>query len=366
MRNPLEKVSEVGDVISRAVSVASSKRETILRQSVNGVLLFIILLVFGCLDFATLTFHAEYLTTWGYWGTTITKTIAGICAFNIGINLMWDIELRRDYILAFAIRRYEILIHEINKHFEYFVIKVYNRREKKKAYISQINRKIYLLNKFSRAKSRLLYSSELPEHQALKEKNFYCRRRAELEKLKSDEFIDKNIDALKVNYLEVDPAIFQLEIDGSIKLRGTKTKGNVGMGKVKATGSMVFGMVGFSMFVTAFGITADKQEFANQMERFWHYLLKCAEDVGIVLWQVTRGLLRAKKIISSELTQPYAGRNKVLTEFVEWELEQGYIDQDYYNNLMTELKNVKIEGESKDEEYIEVTEEQLKKMKGDN
>ncbi len=366
MRNPLEKVSEVGDVISRAVSVASSKRETILRQAVNGVLLFIILLVFGCLDFATLTFHAEYLGTWGYWGTTITKTIAGICAFNIGINLMWDIELKRDYILAFAIRRYEILIHEINKHFEYFVVKVYNVKEKKKAYIAQINRKIYLLNKFSRAKDRLLYSSDLPEQQEAKKKNRYCVKRKELEELKDEAFIDKNIEALKVNYMEVDPAIFQLEIDGSVKLRGTKTKGNVGAGKIKATTSMVFGMVGFSMFVTAFGITADQEEFANQMERFWHYLLKCAEDVGIVLWQVTKGLLKAKKIISSELTQPYAGRNKVLTEFVEWELENGYIELDYYNNLMNQLRNVKIEGETKDEEYVEVTEEELKKLKGDN
>lgn len=368
MANPLEKVSEVGDVISRAVSVASGKRETILRQLVNGTLLFIILLVFGCLDFATLTFHAEYLTTWGYWGTTISKTVAGICAFNIGINLLWDIELKRDYILAFAIRRYEILIHEINnnKHFEYFVTKVFNRREKKKAYISQINRKIYLLNRFSRARSRLLYTSELPEQQELKKKNFYCIKRKELEELKSDEFIDKNIDALKVRYLEVDPAVFQLEIDGSVTLRGTKTRGNVGVGRAKATSSMILGMIAFSMFVTSFGVTADAQEFANQMERFWHYFLKVCEDIFIILWQVTKGMLRVKKIISSELTQPYAGRNKVITEFVEWELEQGYVDKEYYDKLIKQLKDVKIEDVNKDEEVIEVTEEQLNKMKEEN
>ena len=113
MNNPLEKVSDVGDVISRAVSIASSKKEQVIKQAMNGVLLFTILLVFGCLDFATLKFHAEYLLTVGYWGTTVSKTIAGICAFNIGINVMWEVELKKDFVLAMAIAKYNILKKQI-------------------------------------------------------------------------------------------------------------------------------------------------------------------------------------------------------------------------------------------------------------
>lgn len=355
--NPLQKVSELGDVISRGVSYASSKREQLVRQAINGVLLFIILMVFGCLDFATLKFHPEYLTSIGYWGTVFTKTIAGVCAYNIGINLMWDLEIAKDFILAFAIARYEKLKKWADDiEFEEFV-KIFNAREKKKAYISQINRKIYRLNKLSRARDRLLYSSELPESQEAKKKNRYCIKRQELEDLKKDEFIDKNLDGLAVKYMEVYPEIFKLEIDGSSVTRGVKTKGNVALGKVKATSSMVFGMVAFSAFVASFGLEMDQEEFASNMEAFLHYLLKCAEDIAIIIWQSLRGALRTKRIISSELTQPYAGRNKVLIDFVTWKtFEKGSMDKEEYKKIIDEINSIEIEG--KKTEQISYKEEE--------
>ena len=351
MANPLDKISDLGDVISRGVSFASTKKEQLVRQTINGILLFIILLVFGCLDFATLKFHPEYLTSIGYWGTVISKTIAGVCAYNIGINLMWDLEIAKDYILAFAIARYEKLKHWADdKDFEYFVTKVFNVREKTKAYISQINRKIYRLNRFSRAKDRLLYSSDLPENQAKKEKNRYCIKRRELEGLKEEDFIAKNIDALQVRYMEVYPEIFKLEIDGSMVSRGVKTRGNVTLGKAKATSSMVFGMLGFSAFVASFGLELDQEEFSSNVEAFLHYLLKCAEDVAIIIWQSLRGALRTKKIISGELTQPYVGRNKVLTDFLLWRVETGRMSHEEYNNEMKALNEIQINGQ-KDASY---------------
>lgn len=358
MGNPLNKVSELGDVLSRGVSYASGKREQLIRQAINGGLLFIILLVFGCLDFATLKFHPEYLTSIGYWGTVFTKTIAGVCAYNIGINLMWDLEIAKDYILAFAIARYEKLKRWADdKEFEFFVTKIFNHREKKKAYISQINKKIYRLNKFSKAKNRLLYSSDLPENQAKKLKNRYCRKRTELEELKSDEFIEKNIDALQVKYMEVYPEIFKLEIDGSTVSRGVKTRGNVTVGKAKATSSMIFGMLTFSAFVASFGLEMDQEEFASNMEAFLHYLLKCAEDIAIIIWQSLRGALRTKRIISSELTQPYVGRNKVLLDFLMWKHEKGEFTDEEYNGYIKELNDIVIDGRKQETiTYVEETE----------
>lgn len=359
MANPLNKVSELGDVISRGVSYASGKREQLIRQAINGVLLFIILLVFGCLDFATLKFHGEYLTSIGYWGTVFTKTIAGVCAFNIGINLMWDIEIAKDYILAFAIATYEKLKKWVDdKEFEGFV-KIFNAREKKKAYISQINKKIYRLNRLSRAKDRLLYSSDLPENREKKLKNRYCIKRQELEDLKKDEFIDKNLEGLSVKYMEVYPEIFKLEIDGATVSRGVKTKGNVSLGKAKATSSMVFGMIAFSAFVASFGLEMDQEEFASNMEAFLHYLLKCVEDVAIIIWQSLRGALRTKRIISSELTQPYAGRNKVLLDFLKWKTyENNSMSEDEYKKIIDEINSIEINGQKNEEKitYEEIEE----------
>ena len=347
-----EGISQINDLIVGATAVASSRRESIVKQAMNGVLLFIIFAIFGCLDFATLTFHYEYIMTASFWGTVGTKTIAGVCAFNIGINFMIDTEIARNAVLAELIKKYNALKERKQIDFEYYVTRVFNREEKKKAYISQINRKINLVNRFSRRKDRLLYSSDLPESQELKKKNRYCRIRKELEELKSDAYIEKNIDSLYVRYYEVDPSVFELEIDGSPTIRGVKTKGSLGRGRIKETSTVVMGIILATSFFTAFGLEADKEIFEDQMTAFWHYFLKAAEDLFIILWQAFQGMLRVRKIVSQQYTEPYAGRVTVLTKYLEWRLD----------NNIPESKSHKEITEMVKEEVIEVTPEQLAKM----
>ena len=69
MANPFEKISNVNDSVYDVISLASSKKEYFVKQAINTALLFIILLVFGCLDFARLKWHFEYLVEPSYWGT---------------------------------------------------------------------------------------------------------------------------------------------------------------------------------------------------------------------------------------------------------------------------------------------------------
>jgi len=351
--NPLDTISRANDKVDVVAGLLSSKKEFITKQIINVILLFIILLVFGCLDFARLTFHFEYLLSLSFWGTIISKVIAGVCAFNIGINMMWETEIKKNEILHSAILIYNHLISFKDDDFEYYVIHIFNPIEKTKAYISQINRKIHKLNRFARRHDKLLYSSELEERQAEKEKNKYCIKRRELEELKDKEYIRKNLDSLKVNYMMVDPVVFELEIDGSAVITGVKTKGNIGVSKIKASSTVVLGMVGISMFITAIGLELNQEQFANQMVRFWHYVMKCAADVGTILWQVWRGMVQSKKIISSELTQPYTGRNKVLKDYYKWRLEQGKIDVDKYNSIVN----------YKDEAEVEMTVEEFNALK---
>lgn len=189
------------------------------------------------------------------------------------------------------------------------------KNKKKLAYIASINKKIYWLNKFSKNRDKLLWDSDKEEE---KSKNRYCRKRKELEELKTDEYIEKNLDTLKVRYSYVDPLVFDMEIDGKSSYHGIKVKGNVAGGKVRATANVLLGMFAISMFLTVIGLDANQQQFENQMVAFWHYLLTCVEDIGIIVWQTLRGILGSPKIISAEITQPFIGRNKVLTDYVEW------------------------------------------------
>ena len=183
---------------------------------------------------------------------------------------------------------------------------------------------------------------ELPEHQKDKEKNTYCIKRRELEDLKKDDFIEKNLDSLKVKYLEVDAAAFDLEIDGSPVVTGVKTKGNANVGKIKASTNVVLSMIGFSMFITAIGLELDGRQFANQMESFWHYCMKCVSDIGVILWQTMRGMLKVRGIVSSEFTQPFIGRNKVFKDYYLWRLSQNKISESEYNEIVNYTDEVEV------------------------
>lgn len=309
----------MADIINKTheiVSYANSNRNRISKIIINGLLLFIIFAVFGCFDFVNFTIDITLLANWKYWTSVFSKTIGGSIAFNIGINLLFDKEVDADLELAEQRDKYRKLNAQKDQTtFNNYVENVFNKEQKKIAYNSYINRKIYWLNKFSRNKDKLLYSSDREKE---KETNKYCIKRKELEELKSDEYIDKNIDSIIVKYTKIDPIIFELEIDGSGTYRGIKTKGDVRVGRARLTSGVIAGMVGFSMVLTSIVLAPDQQEFANQMVRFWHYVLSCATDTGIILWQMFRGMLNTRKLVSQELTEPIVGRNFVLTSYYQW------------------------------------------------
>lgn len=336
-------VNKVNDSLDWFTGLVSSKREFLIKQAANAILLFIILLVFGCLDFATLTFHGEYLATASYWGTIGTKMIAAICAFNVGINMMLENEIRKSEELERSKNEYEKLINLKDTDFEYFVVHIFNVKLKIRAYVNHINYQIHRLNRFSRRRSRLLYSSTLPENEEKKLKSRYCIKRKELEELKSDEYINKNLDNIVVRYKEVDPAVFELEINGAQKTTGVKTTGSITAGRVKESSTIIWTMLALSMLTTSFGLEASKEEFANNMVAFWHYCLKAVEDTGIVLWQFFNGTLRARNIVSSQLTQPYAGRNLVLKEYINWRSEKKAINSPVYEELHKNDETIEVE-----------------------
>lgn len=307
------------NAIAKITSVVSDNGEKIGKTIVNALLLIIIFAVFGCFDFLTMSFHFEYLLRVAFWTKVIAKAIAGICAYNIGVNISWDRELEKDLILMENAQRYERLNKlRDTKSFNTFVVEVFNKKEKEKAYISKINRQMYWLDKFARNKSKLLYTNGTQEE---KEKNWYCVKRLELEKLKSDDYIKENIDSIVIKYAYVDPIVFDMGIDGKSSYHGVKVKGSTTKARAIKTSSVMFSMVAVSMFLTSIGLDANQEQFDNQMVAFWHYVLTCAEDVGVILWKVLSGVFASRKMIDSEITRPLIDRNMILSEYLEWCVE---------------------------------------------
>lgn len=315
-------LDKTDNAIDTIVSYANTNKEMIRKDIINGLLLLIIFGIFGCFDFVNMSFNFQNILTASYWTRTISKVIAGICAFHIGINFSWDREIEKDMNLKANAEKYNrLILCKEQKSFNNFIINVVNPREKIKAYLSQINLKIYLLDKVAPNKYKLLYSSTKESDQALKEKNKYCIRKKELEMLKSDEYIKANIDTLNVKYSYIDPIIFDLEIDGRSTYKGLKVKGNVVVGKAKRTATTVAGMVMFSMFTASLLVNPNSEQFAEQLSSFWYWFVNCCMDVGIIIWKVLQGFASSRKIISSEITMPLATRNQILTEYLEWCVE---------------------------------------------
>ena len=316
-------MNNVIDTTHNLISYANSNKNKISKIVINSILLFIIFAIFGCFDFVNFTIDITLLANWKYWTQVFTKTLGGAIAFNIGINLMFDHEIESDKVLAEQREKYERLNDKKDQTtFNYYVVNVFNKEEKKKAYKDKINRKIYWLNKFSTNRSKLLYSSDNEDEKA---KNRYCIKRKELEELKSDEYIEKNIDSIIVRYNMVDPIVFELEIDGSRSYRGVKTKGDINFGRARLTSGVVLGMIMISMIITSIVLAPDQQQFENQMVRFGHYVASCATDTGIILWQAFRGMINARKLVSQELTEPFAGRNRVLDCYFQWVIDTDYV-----------------------------------------
>ena len=124
---------------------------------------------------------------------------------------------------------------------------------------------------------------------------------------------------------------------------------------------MVLGMIGFSMFLTAIGLEINKDELAEQMKSWLDYVLKCVADVGIVCWQCVRGMAQVRKMISSEYTRPYTTRNNILLKYFTWKAETKQEDNEWCNKVIDMFST-----QYEETEVIEVTEEELQKIKQNN
>ena len=342
--NAIHKINEVQDLIS-------SKKEFITKQIINAVLVLIIMVVFGCFDFAHPSFHFEYLADVSFWTGIIGKVVAVICAYNVGINFIIDDVIKRDETLIANKKLYESLNDCRQKDFDTYVYNVFNRQLKIEAYKSKITKQIFLLNKLSRRQDRLLYSSDNPDLQQAKANNRYCIKRSQLEELKSDDYINKNFNSIHVAYKDVDPSIFELEIDAKVKTNSIQVKGSLARGRIKSTSSVILTSVGIAAFTTALVLEPNKEEFESQAIAAMNYCIKALADAGTVIWQLFHGMISAKDIVSSQLTQSYAGRNRVLKGYYAWRMEKGEWTPQAYKDTLEEVK------------YAEITEQEFEAIK---
>lgn len=342
-----EKVNDVTETISDLIS---SKRQFVIKQITNVFLLLVILIVFGCFDFMHFKFHYEYLLNPDYWINIGVKTVADICSYNIGVNFIIDDVIKRNKTLQKLKTLYEKLNAVKQEDFPEF-INYYNKQQKKIAYKNYINRKIYLLNKHAKKSDRVNYSLNPTACSSR-----YYNKRLSLEKMKTDEFIDANIDSLEAPYKDIDVAVFELEINGTEKIVQNKVTGSLTKGRAIASISTMLGVVIFSIIFNPIGLDPNKEEFEDGVVAAVNYAIKIASDIGIIIWQFTRGIFGTQRIVSNQLTVPLAERVKILKLYYEWRKQKGKaLPKCYIDSLQEKNDN--------DEEYVEITMDELKQIR---
>jgi hypothetical protein len=261
----------------------------------------------------TLEFHFERLFEVEFYGLLVTKFIILICAKNIGMNLAEPIVRVKNKSLNENIYIYSKL-NELRKNdFSEYVNNVYNPTIKREAWVNKITKKIYWLNKRSKTKDKMLYDSTEEEK---KVNNKYCKKRNQLEYLRSDEYIDKNIAFLDVKFQYADPSVFDLSIDAKPKARNHSIVAKKESAKINAVLTGTIWMAITLSFWQVFTMNTDQEQFENQMVAFWNAVLDFMVNVGFVCSQLFAGVRAIYRIVDNNENRAYRNRNEILKAYL--------------------------------------------------
>ena len=321
------------DFISNAEGRQSSKLSTVITNVAWFFISLILYAVLGCLEWV----NGAIEINWGvfsdlsWWGVVALKALGTILAYNVALNWFMPIAERFNHLL----KRDQIAYDGLNsikeeKSFDEYVYLKLNREEKMRVWVSKINRKIHRAGIFARAKSKTLWGipeSKLTEKdKERKAKNRYCRRMAYLTTLKSQEWMEANIDSVHIwFYRPIEPSVFNLSIDG--KENGTRYKvmSHVGVAKLVSTSTIVLSTVMFTVFMSIWIIDMDKLiEMYEKNKAFMIAIL--IANLGFILSRMVKGAFNSRKIVENEIHRPYCDRIRILDRYFRSEYKPDGLD----------------------------------------
>lgn len=310
-------------ILNNATSWLIDHKRRVFVNITSVAMLLIICMVLGAFDFMTATFMLEKLTQLKYWSHIFARIVSLICALNIGINIYQPIAESRNLLMQRDAIRYDGLIGlKEQKSFEHYVSEDFNPAEKKKAWVAHINKRIHRLGKLYKDRERMLWGlseEKLAENPMLAEKkkhSKYCQKRAVLEEMKTEEWMDENIDALNVrSFHAVDPTIFDLSITGKEKYSAYKIVARPTLARGQKTATSIMTMTMVSMMITAWGFDINEAMVIDGVIGWLSATINAILDVAFVLWQFIRGIMYAPQLVEDELHTTYVDRIRILVYY---------------------------------------------------
>ena len=311
-------------------------RTTILKNTFSILLLILILVVEGCFNFLTFEFKVSQLTNLGFWTNVGFKVLLLVLVKVWVMSIFIDVARNKNLDLNFVKTYNEKLMETKDNNFPKWIENVENVEIKVEFYKRKMNKVLQRLEHNATMHDRMLYFSDKED---IKATNDYCIKRAEIDYLMSDDYINNNIAWLDISdYPVIDSAIFDCPI-GSDNIHkkyqlSAKTKTAI-----------------FTTLLSACIITLFTQTIWNSIELNRSETSVLVIFAGLIMdfifigWQGLTGMTSAFSIVEQQEILPYVNRNRILEKYLYYKNPDNTKEvKDAINLMKRESKN----GQEKD------------------
>lgn len=279
-------------------------------------------------DWVNMGFSLSKISTKAYWNTVIIQTIMYSCALVLGNLLKLEkLELNdKAYYDLLADYRNNKLKYK-DENFVSYVTQVLNPNIKKEFLRKKYENKLAFLEKYSLDSFQLCYSHAAESEdfdsaiKAIKNpfKKIYCLRRRTLERLRSDEYIDKNYRSMYVRYPKVNPYSFTYYL--SIKMNDktkyqTENKTARDM-SIKLSRKLIYAVLS-STILGLFFVYPDANALVEQANGWIAVIIAYFVRVGMIIANFIMGIYNAKTIFNDNFLRPITNRIRMLEEYQEY------------------------------------------------
>lgn len=257
---------------------------------------FLLLIIIGVFQFVSLGCDFSKLIEANFYLTLGYRFLILFLAYYIANNLVYDKCLNSEQIKE-AFFKFKELNKLKDSNFAEF-LDGYNKKLKKEAWRNKVNLDILkienkILRSISKKKSEKLY-----------------KKIAEKKKLLTDEYINENIDFLKVKHYQVLESDFIASeiIDSSNKYK-TRTDYNRLVFK-----SVIKKLLPFLCISLVLGVS-----ITNSLEKpALEVIINLISDLIIICLRLIQGFYDAQSIVDSAYLVPYSNKINILREYIEW------------------------------------------------
>lgn len=290
-----KKIESVEDTLNRYVSAARGVPK---EKITAAIYILITLILVGFFQFITADFKQSLFLTAEFWLKEATTLIIIFTSYQGGINVVWNEQLKNSELVA-AMEEYESLnVKELD--FEEF-LHIYNKKLKIEAYSRRVEKRI------RRLEICIDYSF------FIKMRNFFYNKIKDVKE--QAEEVKADIENHRVKYYKVYISDF-FTVSGKGTSPRFKSRGNTEVGKLKAS------VKGFPFTIA----------IATLMSSTAYQLAEGAFTINVIVnlvinaiifgWRLANGILKASRVIYSEIQLPLQFKNQILKEYHAWQKEK--------------------------------------------